>query len=336
MHLGNKSFIAGLAVTMMCAALLFIQTGCNWLNPDITDYGISVEAVPDGSSHQFSGSFTITNVGELPGSSDVTWEVYRSDDTVVDAGDTLVDSGVISPLSAGGTSNPIQYASSYPLVAGAHDYHFVITVSASDDSEASNDVSISSAVTFNVLFYEGFENTYDESWTTSAFYTLSFDTLSGLSGGSPADGSLYALRQSSASVNSDFWNNAQKVLFGTDITPTYVSFTIRAAQTGSTGGYIMLLGPDPWPGKLNLYMTNTAYFNANGSFVLNQGTYDADTWYKVEIKDIDYVNDTYDVYIDGDLDLENKLVTSGITAFGGISLYNVDAGEFYYDEIIMY
>ena len=83
-------------------------------------------------------------------------------------------------------------------------------------------------------------------------------------------------------------------------------------------------------------MREIAYFDANGSLLTAAGTYSADTWYRVEIEDIDYTANTYDVYIDGTLVLENKLVIGGITAFGGISLYNTDDGQFFYDDILIY
>ena len=64
--------------------------------------------------------------------------------------------------------------------------------------------------------------------------------------------------------------------------------------------------------------------------------YNADTWYKIELKNIDYTNHTYDVYVDDAPAITGQTINNNADAFGAIALYNIDAGsQFYYDDILI-
>ncbi|MBN2351646.1 MAG: hypothetical protein JXD23_03680 [Spirochaetales bacterium] len=184
------------------------------------------------------------------------------------------------------------------------------------------------------LFSETFENAYDIAWdTSSALYTWSFPPLAGLTGGNPSGSGSYAFSQFNTNANGDLYTNSLKYFFTTDISPTYVRFYMRAAQTDKEGGYVALWGPNPYVAATWFFFGNNGQFYARGSVV---GAYAADTWYKIELKNIDYTNHTYDVYLDDALVISGQTINAAADAFGAIALYNIDAGsQFYYDDILI-
>jgi hypothetical protein len=119
-------------------------------NPDV-DYHSS--AVPAGGSSFTTGSvlaesFTIENQGTDNGSADVFWSAYLSADTLLNpATDSIFDSGVlVGGLNSLATS-VINVDGIWPGTAG--NYYLILSLSAADDTLATNDISVST-VAFTV------------------------------------------------------------------------------------------------------------------------------------------------------------------------------------------
>ena len=57
-------------------------------------------------------------LGAAGGGQTVTWKAYVSSDTLVDGGDTMIDTSTASPLASGATSAAIPFAGTWPAYAG--------------------------------------------------------------------------------------------------------------------------------------------------------------------------------------------------------------------------
>jgi hypothetical protein len=184
-----------------------------------------------------------------------------------------------------------------------------------------------------ILFSERFENGYDNTWTTtSALYTWSFQALAGLTGGNPSSSGSYAYSQANTDANVDLFNDSRKYFFS-DITPSYVRFYVRAGQTDKEGGYVSFWGPNPWPGVVWFHFQGNGVMYANNQPL---GAYTANTWYKIEFRNIDFTTDTYDVYVDDVLAIDDRAMNGAVDAFGALAIYNIDAvSQFYYDDILI-
>lgn len=104
----------------------------------IVEYSITspvypADGVPDS---QFNGSFKITNNGTADGAVNITWNVYLSSDAILDGTDTVVGTGTQSAITAGNSSLFIPYSGTWPSAEG--NYYLFITISASDDSDTTN------------------------------------------------------------------------------------------------------------------------------------------------------------------------------------------------------
>jgi hypothetical protein len=110
------------------------------------DYLISTVSFPTSGvvNAAFSGSFMGTNAGNVAGSQNITWNVYRSNDNIYDSGDIQVDTGTLSALGAGSTSTSISFAGSWPSNAGT--YFLIIGISATDDSNGNNNKVVSNPI----------------------------------------------------------------------------------------------------------------------------------------------------------------------------------------------
>jgi hypothetical protein len=95
-------------------------------------YTITAVPAPTGvfTEQAVSGTFTIQNVGNGPGSANVNWQVYASlGNATYDAGDTLILSGFFGGLGAPGSNSP-GYAGTWPATPGT--YRIIVRASAAD------------------------------------------------------------------------------------------------------------------------------------------------------------------------------------------------------------
>jgi hypothetical protein len=137
---------------------------------------------------------------------------------------------------------------------------------------------------------------------------------------------LYTEREKAGGISPN------EIVFS-DITPSYVRFYVRAGQTDKDGGYVSFWGPDPWPGVVWFHFQDNGVMYANNQFL---GAYTANTWYKIEFRNINFTTDTYDVYVDDVLAIDDRAMNGAVDAFGAVAIYNIDAGsQFYYDDILI-
>jgi hypothetical protein len=87
-----------------------------------------------------AGQFTLKNIGSAAGGQPVSWKVFVSANTILDAGDSLVASGSNPALGSGG-STPVVFAGSWPSAPGT--YYLIVSVSAADDSVSGNNTVVS-------------------------------------------------------------------------------------------------------------------------------------------------------------------------------------------------
>jgi len=100
---------------------------------------ISITSPTDGTSAgslTWAGTFTIRNNGGSAGAFAVGWTAYLSADTALDGSDTLIGSGSVSALAAGGTTSP---SVSGTVATSAGTWRVLIRVDAADDAYAVND-----------------------------------------------------------------------------------------------------------------------------------------------------------------------------------------------------
>jgi hypothetical protein len=110
------------------------------------DYRASTFSAPSSYSAgtAFTGTFSIENIGLGAGNKSVAWSIYLSADASFGTGDSLLDSGSTTALSAGGTVS-INYSGTWSSTAGT--YYLIVRLAASDDANSANDSSASSAIT---------------------------------------------------------------------------------------------------------------------------------------------------------------------------------------------
>jgi len=117
---------------------------------DPPDYSISsanflTEGVPGSilSLIPTDYDFVIENEGNN-GNQQIGWEVFASEDTILDGGDSSLNDGNIDPLLASGSSGAISFSdSTWPENLGRY-YYLIFTINAGDDSNSTNNTYVSS------------------------------------------------------------------------------------------------------------------------------------------------------------------------------------------------
>lgn len=101
-------------------------------------------------------SFAISEIAGIEGNQPVSWKIYFSYDMAFDVSDSLVKSGYINPLEAGGVSATISYDDiSWPSMGAYH--YVIINIHAGDDSNTTNDTVVSPVVSVEETYGEGVE-----------------------------------------------------------------------------------------------------------------------------------------------------------------------------------
>jgi hypothetical protein len=145
------------ALLVLLAVAVFLLAGCDefiiydFVSTEGRDNGTGIDpTAPDyeavstsppawglvGQPFTPGSSFTINEVAGNDGSQTISWSVYASADTSINAGDTLLQSGSRAGLTAGGTAS-IPYSGTAPATEGY--YYILIDVSAGDDTNPVND-----------------------------------------------------------------------------------------------------------------------------------------------------------------------------------------------------
>ncbi|PLW92913.1 MAG: hypothetical protein C0592_08365 [Marinilabiliales bacterium] len=178
-----------------------------------------------------------------------------------------------------------------------------------------------------VSFYDGFESgTFASPWANgTGTYTVTVPSTS------PAVGT-YNL--SMASTGSGAHHDGPYATFPAS-QPTYVSWYMRSDNTSTANGYFVL-------GDASIASNNGilfCYFNSGSTlrFYASSGynyPITVNTWYHVEVKDIDWTNKNMDIYIDGALILTDwPFRNTSSTDVSQLDLYSLNAANAEYDDI---
>jgi hypothetical protein len=122
-------------------AVLWIKTTTS---PDYRIAPAPVFPEAGAGGEAFSGSFSVENIADEPGSEAIAWAVYVSRDAVLDSLDLLAADGTLDALGASSVSDSVAFSGTWP--AAASDYRLIISLVAADDADASNDSSVSPAI----------------------------------------------------------------------------------------------------------------------------------------------------------------------------------------------
>ena len=119
--------------------------------------------------------------------------------------------------------------------------------------------------------------------------------------------------------------------------PDYISFRMKTTTTTTANGYVVI-------GDANINSDNGilfCYFNSTGALRFYGATgqnfpVNANQWYHVEIKNINWTARTLDVHLDGNLILTSWPFRSGVaTTMDRIHLFNLSNATAMYDDIII-
>ncbi|MDH4128196.1 MAG: hypothetical protein OEV44_05545 [Spirochaetota bacterium] len=112
---------------------------------NIVDYQVTAASFPLGGtiSTAIAGNFTLTNIGNVNGGSNVSWKVYASTDAVYNTGDTLINSGT-QPALNGGASINVPFSGTWGATPGS--YYLIIVLSGGGDGNSNNNTKVSSAI----------------------------------------------------------------------------------------------------------------------------------------------------------------------------------------------
>jgi hypothetical protein len=134
-------------------------------NPPQPDYTVSFNAAMPWSglvntAMNLTGTtqITVQNLNANPGFANVTWSVYMSADTLLDAGDALVQQATIGPLG-GSASSVVTYGGNWPASPGRIVY-LIATVQAADDANGLNNAVLAPhpVAVGDYRYVEGAEN----------------------------------------------------------------------------------------------------------------------------------------------------------------------------------
>lgn len=92
----------------------------------------------------FSGSFSVTNSGELDHAGSPGWMVYVSTDGTMGSGDLIVASGTIPGLKSGETLDDVGFTGFWPDVGG--DFHLMVVVSSPEDPAGADKAGLSAKI----------------------------------------------------------------------------------------------------------------------------------------------------------------------------------------------
>jgi hypothetical protein len=181
-----------------------------------------------------SGNFTLHNNGTLAGAQSVSWLVYASVNTGIDASDSLVASNSQTALAAG-ASQGIGFNGTWPLIYG--NYYLLVSVSASDDFNPANNGGATAGTSAIGMFDEAFADLHDS--TSNAFttgVTLQPGMSVQVSGNLPAaqgDDFIEFNTGTAASVTfSVVWSSGQNIAFNMYTAPS--TFGVGTSTVGGT------------------------------------------------------------------------------------------------------
>jgi PKD repeat protein/subtilisin family serine protease len=171
---------------------------------------------------------------------------------------------------------------------------------------------------YETLYAEDFESgTYNSFTNTSVNMTYEIDTTDAAVG-------FKCLKISGGDYN---FSEGLKYDFGTT-PPNYLSFRVKSTSTTVADAYVRFT---------NAAGTATAIgFSCNG--IARMGTqytaitYNANQWYQIEFKNINYVLNRFDYYVDGQLKQANASFSNGSVSVEAIYIVNYVPSTVYFDD----
>jgi len=148
--------------------------------------------------------------------------------------------------------------------------------------------------TLSSLFYDSFEDGDDNNWTSFTYGVQVTDTT--------ASQGSHALQLTSYT---------QTVRYIEESNPTYFSFQLQQDYYYNSQSRVSLGNAFDYSGVTQIWKYgNYIYFNnySNSVYVA-----DHSQWIQIELKNIDYINHTYDIYIDNTLTFANALFKNTAT-----------------------
>ncbi len=194
------------------------------------------------------------------------------------------------------------------------------------------DYQVNNIDTTVFILYEDFEKGNYDNWVRGwQFYTYNTSTVA------PRSGS-YSLKQDGRSFT--FYRGLSRSFPNSQ--PSYVGFWIKASTTNANATYVAIGDTNELPGGgqggIGLFSTKS-----NGTMGLfNVGPnlsatipYQANVWYHIEYRNIDFTAKTLDFYIDGQLIYQGFPFRQKSNQVNEIRLFNYDPSISYYDDIII-
>lgn len=159
---------------------------------------------------------------------------------------------------------------------------------------------------FEGILCSSFEDGTLEEWSKigAKFDSVTVDTTTG------ANGTSSSMKIDNSTVAGDGWNGAVGVDFASGVKPSYISYYAKySADTSDTGApayAATFIGHDDIDtsiSKGSMYIELYTY-NPTGIISINEdditvGSTVKGTWYHIEFKNIDWITQTYDLYLDG-------------------------------------
>lgn len=177
------------------------------------------------------------------------------------------------------------------------------------------------------VFSDGFETgSYTNNWTAAGGTYTRTVTLA-----NPASGT-YAFEQAGVSTHMQ----GTRATFAPS-QPTSVSYYVKTDASATSGGYFVI-GDANTTTNFGIYF---GYFSNNGNIrivsnasAIYQQPYTVNTWYKIELRNIDWATKTYDIYINNVLGQANfPFRTQSSNDVDRIYLYNLASMTASYDEV---
>ena len=177
---------------------------------------------------------------------------------------------------------------------------------------------------YRALFSEDFEDGIIDGWNIgSGTYTRKVDSTTA------ANGSNRSLEMTGGELAH---RNGIDVELPS-IKPTYIGFHVRPGDTDKADGYFLVLN-DRGESVIMFLARHTGFFQVNTDST--SYWYDADTWYHIEFRDIDWDAHVFDYYVNGALRTSNMGMSNALSyEVSELSLYNYHNSTVRYDEILL-
>jgi hypothetical protein len=176
----------------------------------------------------------------------------------------------------------------------------------------------------DTVLIENFEDGDYNGWTTAGSYSVQAVTNT-----TAANGTAWSLRQTSSAFN---WEGVYRTLPA--VSPATISWWARAAQVNAMSTVLALHATTSTTTYLAIHT-----FDSNGQMMLQCATtitqpYAANTWYHVELRNINWTSRKFDYYVDGVASGIGLSFASTGSSLSRIDLWNPSNGATgYWDEI---